>query len=180
MGLLASLPADGTPDFPAPTYYLQWVEQPGLTVTISATFGATASDAQRMATGLVVHAGQPSRPSTQDEALIRQAFADAFTGGTPDATVLAAVENGQSLAPVLAEFKRREPQTARTVRIAVDRVLFSDASHADVTYSLTFERPGSTGISGGQSAVKVDGQWKVTQHGFCILIAITGIACPAS
>ena len=177
--LLESLPPDGTPDFPAPTYYLQWVERPGLTLTIAATFGATASDVQRMAAGLVVHS-VPDSPGTQDEAEIRQAFADAYTGGTPDATILGAIEDGQSLAPVLADFKKRQPQMARTARVSVGQVVFRDDTHADVTYSLTFERPGSTALSGGQEAVKVGDHWKVTQHGFCLLIAITGIACPAS
>jgi cysteine sulfinate desulfinase/cysteine desulfurase-like protein len=121
-----------------------------------------------MATGLVVHPGQPSRPNAQDEASIRQAFADAYSGGSPDATVLAAVENGQALAPVLAEFKQKEPQTARTVRVVVHRVEFNDASHANVTYSLTFERPGS------QSSVAVRARSKSTVDGRS---RSTGSAC---
>jgi hypothetical protein len=148
-------------------------------VTISATFGATVSEAQRMAAGLIVHPGEPGLPSAQDEILVRRAFAHAYTGGTPDAIVLAAIENGQSLAPVLADFKRQQPQMASAVRLVVDRVQFSDASHANVTYSLTFGHSGSTGIGGSQGAVKVDGQWKVTQRGFCTMIQTTGIACPA-
>ncbi len=60
----------------------------------------------------------------------------------------------------------------------VDSVTVTDASHADVRYSLVFAgRPAYDHLAGG--AVKIDGRWYITRETVCSLLTNGGIKCPA-
>ena len=84
------------------------------------------------------HASDAAIVAPADEAAIRTAFENAYDWSAPAATVLGAVENGPSLSAALALLKKRDPQIARTAMITVRAVTFTDASHASVTYSLSY------------------------------------------
>jgi hypothetical protein len=97
--------------------------------------------------------------------------------------VLGAVEKGPALSGTLARLKEREPEIVRTADITVQAVTFSDASHAAVRYSLTYQRSApdaaiGASVVGEQGAVKVGGQWKVAQQDYCSVVKLTGVACP--
>ena len=75
--------------------------------------------------------------------------------------------------------KERAPEVARSAHLTVRSVTFSDARHATVSYSLTFSKPGSgNAVQGQQLAVKIGGQWKVSEQGYCSVVKLTGVSCP--
>jgi hypothetical protein len=170
-------------EIPGDLFILEWTEGADVYVSISASFRATLADAKLMAAGLVFHGGDVAIATPADEADIRAAFNHAYAWSAPAATVLGAVENGPSLARTLATLKEHDPETVRTVSINVRTVTFGDASHAAVSFSLSYRKSTSTPatvstVHGGQGAVKVAGRWKVAQQGYCSVIELTGLACP--
>ncbi|MCW2549074.1 MAG: hypothetical protein JWN96_3534 [Mycobacterium sp.] len=179
---LFSLPPDNSEASKnEPMYLIEWAEQPNLTLSISAFWGATLADAKGVAAGLVVHDAEPIKSQLAAEAEIRAAFQHAYTGGTAIPTVMDAVENGDSMAPLLAELHSKAPETARTARITVTSVTLTDADHANVEFSLTSVYQGQpSNLAGGQGAVRVNGKWKVSEAGYCGILSQAGVTCPAS
>jgi hypothetical protein len=164
-------------------YSLEWAESDKVHISILASYGATLADAKQLAAGLVLHASDPAIGGPADESEIRTAFSHAYAWDAPNATVLGAVENGPSLSKTLVLLKERDPEIVRTAIVTVHAVTFSDASHASVAYSLSYQGTTSTAaigsaISGEQGAVKVGGKWKVAQQGYCSLVKLTGVDCP--
>jgi hypothetical protein len=180
-GQLFTAPGDGSPQHPNTLYVLQWTEKQGLVLSVAGSFGASLTDVQHMAAGLVVQHVDLTTPTSTDDEQVRAAFAQAYTGGASNSTILAAIENGRSLAPVLTEMESVNPQTVQSARIAVTNVSFTDADHATVTASLSYIFGGTPStMTGSQTAVRVDGQWKVTESSYCSIISLTGVACPAN
>jgi hypothetical protein len=173
----------GSSELPGDLYWLEWTESDGVHVSIQASFGATLADAKQMAAGLVSHASDAAIAAPADEADIRAAFNHAYAWSAPAGTVLGAIENGPSLSRTLAVLKERDPEIVRTANISVRAVTFGDASHASVSYSLSYQRLTSNAsigaeVEGNQAAVKVGGKWKVARRGYCAVIKLTGVDCP--
>jgi hypothetical protein len=68
-----------------------------------------------------------------------------------------------------------ETQARYTMR--VDSVALTDATHADVRYTLLFDGQPRYVQAGG--AVKIDGRWYITRETVCSLLTNGGIKCPA-
>jgi hypothetical protein len=178
-GQLVTATSSSFPEEPAPVYVLQWAEKPGLVLSVAGSFGASLSDVQHMATGLIVHDVAVSTPAPGDAAEVRAAFTQAYTGGTSNATILGAIEDGQELAPTLTELRRVAPQTVESARVTISSVEFSDANHAAVSVSLTYIFGGQpSNMAGTQNAIRVGGKWKVTQRSYCGVIDLAGVTCP--
>jgi hypothetical protein len=179
-GQLVTAASNGSPEIPDPLYILQWTEQKGLVISVAASFGASLADVQRMAAGLIVHDVAVSTPKATDDGAVRAAFADAYTSGEPASTILGAIENGQSLTPVLASLKQIASSPAKSTHVALTSVTFHDADHATGTVSLDYVS-GKSAIAmvGPQDAIRVNGQWKVTRESYCRVVAVSGITCPA-
>jgi hypothetical protein len=176
-GQLVTAAATGSTEIPAPLYVLQWTEQPGLVLSVAGSFGASLSDVQHMAAGLVAH--HATAATVEDEAEVRAAFEQAYTGGTSDATILGAIEDGQELAPTLTDLRRVAPQTVTSARVTIGSVQFVDANHATVTVALSYLYGGApSNMTGSQNAIRVNGKWKVTQKSYCGVIDLAGVTCP--
>jgi hypothetical protein len=163
-------------------FQVLWVEQSGLSVSISGSGGLSLAEASRVANGLIVHpepelVPNPAAATTS----IRGAFQRAYNAGQPAAAQLGAIENGDQLMPVLAELTRQLPATVHTSKITVGNVTFLDATHANVDYTLTFQYQGHVVSSGGPAtAVLINGAWKVSETSFCNSIQRPGVTltCP--
>ena len=178
-GQLVTATGTYSPQLQSSVYVLQWTAEPGLILSIAGSFGASLSDVQRMAAGLIVHDATPFTPAASDAAEVRAAFAQAYTGGTSDATILGAIEDGESLAQVLINLRRVAPQTVQSARVSISAVQFSDANHATVTASLSYLYAGApSNMTQSQDAVRVDGRWKVARKSYCGIIDLTGVSCP--
>jgi hypothetical protein len=178
-GQLITATGTYSPEVQTSLFVLQWTAEPGLVLSVAGSFGASLSDVQRMAAGLIVHDAKPFTRAASDEAEIRAAFAQAYTGGTSDATILGAIENGQSLAQVLINLRRVAPQTVQSARVTISAVQFSDANHATVTASLSYLYAGApSNMTQSQDAIRVDGKWKVARKSYCGIIDLAGVSCP--
>ncbi|MFJ5263061.1 hypothetical protein ACIQAC_21595 [Streptomyces sp. NPDC088387] len=96
-----------------------------------------------------------------------QKFFDPKTSLTDKRAVL---ENGDEMAPVLQAFSGDE--RGGQVRAEVEKVEFTSATDADVTYNLTLE--GATALPGAAgTAVEQDGTWKVSAKTLCALVQLS-------
>ena len=160
-------------------YLLYWVEQPRLSIGIE---GQTLSDVMGVAKGLFVHsAPAPAGDPAAAVSLIRNAFRQAYTGSEQPATKLAAIEDGERLAPVLSQLTQQLPDTVRTTTVATAEVAFMDARQALVQYTLTFHyQGGPVSETGSGTAVLDNGVWKVSEATYCNSVQRPGVtlACP--
>ncbi|MFH9014244.1 hypothetical protein ACH4C6_23045 [Streptomyces sp. NPDC017943] len=109
------------------------------------------------------------------EAEIRQNWQKFFDPGTSTEDKQAVLENGDRLGPVLRAFSGDE--RGGQVRAQVDKVEFTSATGADVTYTLTLK--GATVLPDASgSAVEQDGTWKVSARTLCALVQLSGNASP--
>ncbi|RZB20959.1 hypothetical protein StrepF001_05315 [Streptomyces sp. F001] len=87
------------------------------------------------------------------------------------------LENGGRMAPVLQAFSGDE--RGSQVQAKVDKVEFTSATEANVTYTLTLQ--GATALpDAAGTAVEQEGTWKVSVRTLCGLVALnqTGNATP--
>jgi hypothetical protein len=163
-------------------YELLWVEQSGLSISISASGGPSLAELTHVASGLVIHPEPVPVPNAQAATTaIRNAFERAYNAGPPAAVQLQAVENGDQLTSVLAQLTQQIPATVHTSKITVGNVIFLDPTHASVDYSLAFQYQGHVVTAGGPgTAVLTNGAWKVSEASFCNSIQRPGVTltCP--
>lgn len=87
----------------------------------------------------------------------------------------AVLENGEEMGPVLTAFSGDE--RGGQVEAEVQKVAFTSATDADVTYTLLLE--GATALpDAAGTAVEQDGTWKVSVKTLCGLVALSGNATP--
>ncbi|MEV6484518.1 hypothetical protein [Streptomyces sp. NPDC051576] len=85
----------------------------------------------------------------------------------------AVLENGDRMAPVLKAFSG--DKRGGQVQAVVQKVEFTSATRATVTYSLTLN--GATALPGATgTTVEQDGTWKVSVNTLCALVALSGDA----
>jgi hypothetical protein len=100
---------------------------------------------------------------------IKAHWATFFNSATPQPTAVSLLENGANLGPAIA-FAAHLAKTEKLAESAVvTKVVFTDPTHAKVTYNLLGNgKPLLNGSNG--EAVYVDGTWKVAQETFCTLV----------
>ncbi|MFB8247848.1 hypothetical protein ACFY3O_18985 [Streptomyces sp. NPDC001046] len=109
------------------------------------------------------------------EAEIRQNWQTFFDPQTSTEDKQAVLENGDRLGPVLRAFSGDE--RGGQVQAQVDKVEFTSATAADITYTLTLK--GATVLPDASgSAVEQDGTWKVSAKTLCALVQLSGNASP--
>ncbi|WP_241832271.1 hypothetical protein [Pseudofrankia sp. EUN1h] len=117
----------------------------------------------------------PLNPAAAQNA-IRQAYAQAFTGGQDPAVVLAAIEGGQGLAGTLAQAAQNYPDIVASSTVTTSDIVFTDPWHAWVRYHISYQG-GGLGSTG--TAVISDGHWKVSRATYCSVASLLGAVCPA-
>ena len=162
-------------------FTLTWTEN-GAHVSVFGTYGATRSDVEGLAAGLVVDPHGKGAATPAAERQIRAAFADAFTGRpTPDpARALSAIDHGGQLRVAYDQLVARLPDTASTATVVVQRITFSAPDRAQVQFRVaaSFQgRPQSLDLI-AEGATRVNGTWKVSQEAYCQVIRQLGINCP--
>ena len=115
-------------------------------------------------------------PSAEERAL--RAVLVAWMDGSDSHETGQYVEDGDELTPLIEQGKAQHtPETLATFRGVVDDVTFVDESHA--TFHFTQSKLGSVlfrHLPG--TAVKIDGEWKVSRETMCEHLARGGIICP--
>ncbi|KOV69020.1 membrane protein [Streptomyces sp. AS58] len=122
-------------------------------------------------------AGAPADTGAAEQE-IRRNWERFFDPDTPLEAKQDFLENGDRMAPVLRAFSGDE--RGAQVGAEVDRVEFTSATGANVTYTLTLQ--GATALpDAAGTAVEQDGTWKVSVKTLCGLVALngTGDATPA-
>ncbi|WP_416965955.1 hypothetical protein [Streptomyces sp. Agncl-13] len=111
----------------------------------------------------------PAAATTQIKANWKKFF-DPATSGADKQAVL---ENGDQMGPVLKAFSG--DKRGGQVQADVQKVEFTSAAKATVTYSLTLN--GATALPNASgTAVEQDGTWKVSVNTLCALVALSGDA----
>jgi hypothetical protein len=120
-------------------------------------------------------------PDDQDaaRAAIERAFAEHGTQ-SEDGRSLPFVEKGEDLGPTVRAAAERRPDLATEgsrPTTSVDEVIFVDATHAAVWFSISMGSVTPLRNHRGD-AVAVDGEWKMARSTFCGLMAMAGVQCP--
>lgn len=106
---------------------------------------------------------------------IKENWVKFFDPATPLKEKQAYLENGDRMAPVLQAFSGDE--RGGQVQAEVNKVEFTSATEANVTYTLTLKgatvMPDATG-----TAVEQDDVWKVSVKTLCGLVGLSGNASP--
>ncbi|MCK9899675.1 hypothetical protein CC117_07055 [Parafrankia colletiae] len=164
-------------------FSLVWIERDGLVLDVAAGTPVSEDDMRRVAEELTV--GSRPRVDPSLDRAVRAAVAQVFTGGTSTGRTLAAVENGEELAPGLERHRAQHPGLARTLRVTVHEVAPRDATHAAASISLTYTDPtmplfevrGDSITDRGRPAtydalavlVRTGKGWQVSRDTFCQL-----------
>jgi hypothetical protein len=111
--------------------------------------------------------------SAAAEREIRQNWEKFFDPGTPVEEKQTLLENGDRMGPVLQAFSGDE--RVGQVRAKVDKVEFTRATEANVTYALLLK--GATALPNASgTSVEEDGTWKVSVRALCALVQMSGDA----
>jgi hypothetical protein len=102
---------------------------------------------------------------------VATAYQKFFDPATPSATKLGLLQNGTAFAPVVAGFAGN-PMAAQAT-VSVQKVAFTSATAADVTFNLCESGQPVLPNSAGK-AVQQGGVWKVADATLCGLVALTG------
>jgi hypothetical protein len=95
-----------------------------------------------------------------------------------DGQAVESVEGGATLGPTLLAAQTRSPfPSTADITIEVSRVEFTDAEHAEVTYTVTTDGVPRLSDRPGRATV-VNGAWKVARSTFCDLMRLAGVECP--
>ncbi|WP_206440324.1 hypothetical protein [Streptomyces scabichelini] len=119
-------------------------------------------------------------PTAPDDAAaaereIKENWVKFFDPATPVKDKPAYLENGDRMGPVLQAFSGDE--RGGQVQAEVNKVEFTSATEADVTYTLTLK--GATVMPDASgTAVEQDGVWKVSVKTLCGLVGLSGNASP--
>jgi hypothetical protein len=161
-------------------YLLTWAEAPGLTLSVEAEGRLKAADVEEFAQRLVVHAAPalPGNPSAA-QASVRAALDAAFTGGQPAATTLHGIQNGEQLAPVLAELSRVHPDVENSARVSINSITFVDSARAIAEVVINYQENGAQTYPTQTNVLLVDGSWKVSQASYCDTVQLLVTACPS-
>jgi hypothetical protein len=125
-------------------------------------------------TGTESGATAPS-DTTAAEKEIRRNWRKFFDPAVPTADKRAVLENGDEMTEVLKGFDGDE--RGEQVEAKVEKVEFTSATGADVTYALTLK--GATALPGASgTAVEQDGTWKVSVKTLCALVQLSGNTSP--
>ena len=179
-GLLQTFPSTAQSVSPEATYVLNWVAAPGILIQVVSGGPLPSGTALRVAEGLVVGPPRATAPAdTQSaSAAIRQSLNQAFTGGTPIATTLSAIVDGEQLRSAIEHLRQNQPEMARTIRItAITGITFVDSTHAEAAFNLTFRTPGVNSLSESVGMLFADGRWKISQYSYCTLLALQDSSC---
>ncbi|MCH0572708.1 hypothetical protein I3F60_26265 [Streptomyces sp. MUM 136J] len=115
----------------------------------------------------------PSLPAdvAAAEQQIKENWRTFFDPNTSLTDKQAVLENGERMAPVLQAFSG--DQRGGQVQATVEKVEFTSAGQATVTYDLTLN--GATVLPGASgTAVEQDGTWKVSVSTLCALVQMSG------
>ncbi|MEV8546313.1 hypothetical protein [Streptomyces sp. NPDC051572] len=111
----------------------------------------------------------PAAATTQIKANWKKFFDPASSSADKQAVL----ENGDKMGPVLKAFSG--DKRGGQVQAAVQKVAFTSATQATVTYSLTLN--GATALPNASgTTVEQDGTWKVSVNTLCALVALSGDA----
>jgi hypothetical protein len=118
---------------------------------------------------------QPSDGAAARDAVIAT-VQEVYTGSTPTDTRLGLIEDGEGLKAVLDESNARNATLIETMTVEVDDVVFTDATHAAVTYRLNV---GGNWQPTQLADVILDGDtWKVSRETTCANLQGAGFTCP--
>ncbi|WP_067693684.1 hypothetical protein [Nocardia jejuensis] len=147
-----------------------------VTLTATAVVGCGSDDDSTAATTSAVKtsassaaASGGSTASAADTKAVTDAYVTFFNGQTPAATRAGLVEKGAAFQPALEGMAVNPQATGTSVTVA--EVKLSDATHADVKYTLLLNGTPALPDQSGQ-AVKDAGTWKVAAATFCALLSI--------
>ena len=111
----------------------------------------------------------PAAATTQIKANWKKFFDPASSSADKQAVL----ENGDKMGPVLKAFSG--DKRGGQVQAVVQKVEFTSATQATVTYSLTLN--GATALPNASgTTVQQDGTWKVSVNTLCALVALSGDA----
>ncbi|QFR02438.1 hypothetical protein F9278_08580 [Streptomyces phaeolivaceus] len=134
----------------------------------------TASEPAEETTSATASASGPADTAAAEKE-IQQNWKTFFDPSTSTEEKQAVLENGDEMGPVLAAFSGDE--RGGQVEAEVQKVAFTSATGADVTYTLLLE--GATALpDAAGTAVEQDGTWKVSVKTLCGLVALSGDATP--
>ena len=115
---------------------------------------------------------------TDDEKLISQAFI-VWMDDQSDAGLDASVEDPDAVrVPSHAGWDQHTAVDLAQYEGRVESVQLTDADHAQVVYTILHDGQVAFSKRLG-SAVRVDGQWKVSTETVCGMLALGGVTCPA-
>jgi len=118
-------------------------------------------------------AAAPPNPATA----IQAAYAQAFSGGTPAAQNLAAVDDGPALAGALKQAVDYFPAANQPSTVSVSDVKPQGLLNAQVRFNVTYTGGYAIGERNG-TAVVSGGRWKVSRETFCSVLGLAGAVCP--
>ncbi|MFG2131069.1 hypothetical protein ACGFNV_25070 [Streptomyces sp. NPDC048751] len=114
----------------------------------------------------------PADPAAAEQE-IRQSWEKFFDPATPLEEKQALLEHGDRMAPVLQAFSGDE--RGRQVQAKVQKVEFTKATEANVTYTLLLK--GATALpNAAGTSVEEGGTWKVSVRVLCALVQMSGDA----
>lgn len=131
---------------------------------------ATSTTAEPTSAAAVAQADPETTKAVTD------AYVTFFNAATPADQRIAVVEKGQQFVPVL-QAQAGNPQT-RGTSATVAKVRLTDATHADVIYTLLIGGNPALPDQTGQ-AIKDGEQWKVAAVTFCGLLTLQGTTSAA-
>jgi hypothetical protein len=118
---------------------------------------------------------QPSDVAAARDAVIAT-VQEVYTGSTPTDMRLSLIEDGEGLKAVLDESNARNAALIETMTVEVDDVVFTDATHAAVTYRLNV---GGNWQPTQLADVILDGDtWKISRETTCANLQGAGFTCP--
>jgi endonuclease/exonuclease/phosphatase family metal-dependent hydrolase len=141
---------------------------------VQATLRCATSDAQRqaattatLATTSTTAPGPAGTADTATTAAITQAFRNLFDGDVTDIdTKLASLEDADLLRPYFLDTYAKTRSVAANIRVRIDSITLTDATHADVVYTLRLGRTVVLDHLPG-AAVQLDGRWLVSRRTYC-------------
>ncbi len=162
-GLFNGAPSDGPLAHPS--------DHTGVIATLVCSVSAeqrTAASAATMpplpSTTIAVGGGPPDEPTRQ---AISDAFNTLFAGSVSDPEVkLTALEDAELLRESFFAMYERTKAIAERIEVRLDAITLTDASHAEVTYTLLLDGAAVLDRLPGK-AIQIDGRWLVSRRTYC-------------
>jgi hypothetical protein len=174
-------PRISPPDQPAPT-----LSSPGpcltpdTATTTTAATASTSTPPSSTSTSTTLPSPSTATTSSADAAdidAIRAVFLRWMNAENRD-DITAYVEDAASILDAHRQgLAQHTPEDLAKYSGRVDSIQMIDATHADVVYTILWDRTPQYAFQPGQ-AVKIDGTWMVSRDTVCALLKYGGITCP--